>query len=55
VKNIFEWRTQLPVKGLQRSPLLALGAIGMYQLVWLEQHAPHLTPGKDRKPLFRAA
>jgi hypothetical protein len=55
LKNISEWRTQLPVKGLQRSQLLALGAIGMHQLVWLSQHEPHLTPGKGRKPLFRAA
>jgi hypothetical protein len=26
-KNVFEWRTQMPVKGLRRSQLLALGAI----------------------------
>ena len=30
-KNVFEWRTQMPVKGLQRSQLLALGAIVLYQ------------------------
>jgi len=54
-KNIFEWRTQLPVKGLQRSQLLALGAIVIYQLVLLYQHEQHLTPGKGMKPLFRAA
>lgn len=34
-KHVFEWRTQMPVKGLQRSQLLALGAIVMYQLVLL--------------------
>jgi Transposase DDE domain len=34
-KNVFEWRPQMPVKGLQRSPLLALGAIVIYQLVLL--------------------
>jgi hypothetical protein len=54
-KNMFEWRTQLPVKGLQRSPLLALGAIVIDQLVWLYQHEQHLTPGKGMKPLLRAA
>jgi hypothetical protein len=26
-KNIFEWRVKMPVKGLQRSQLLALGAV----------------------------
>jgi hypothetical protein len=26
-KNVFEWRVKMPVKGLQRSPLLALGAV----------------------------
>jgi hypothetical protein len=54
-KNIFEWRTQMPVKGLQRSQLLALGAIVIYQLVLLYQHEHHLTPGKGMKPLLRAA
>ena len=29
-KNVFEWRTQMPVQGLQRSQLLALGAIVIY-------------------------
>ena len=55
LKHIFAWRTPLPVNGLQRSPLLALGAIVMYHLVWLYHHAPHLTPGQGMKPLFRAA
>jgi hypothetical protein len=54
-KNIFEWRTQMPVKGLQRSQLLALGAIVIYQLVLLYQHEHYLTPGKGMKPLLRAA
>jgi hypothetical protein len=54
-KNIFEWRTQMPVKGLQRSQLLALGAIVIYQLVLLYQHDHHLIPGKGMKPLLRAA
>jgi hypothetical protein len=32
-KNVFEWRVKMPVKGLQRSQLLALGAVVVYQLV----------------------
>ena len=32
-KNIPDWRVKMPVKGLQRSQLLALGAIVVYQLV----------------------
>lgn len=54
-KNVFEWRTQMPVKGLQRSQLLALGAIVIYQLVLLYQHAHNLPRGKGIKPLLRAA
>jgi hypothetical protein len=54
-KNVFEWRTQMPVKGLQRSQLLALGAIVMYQVVLLYQHEHHLPLGKGIKPLLRAA
>lgn len=54
-KNVFEWRTQMPVKGLQRSQLLALGAIVIYQLVLLYQHEHHLPLGKGIKPLLRAA
>jgi hypothetical protein len=34
-KNICEWRVKMPVKGLQRSQLLALGAMVIYQLVLL--------------------
>ena len=37
-KNVFEWRVEMPVKGLQRSQLLALGALVMYQLVLFYQH-----------------
>jgi hypothetical protein len=32
-KNVFDWRTQLPVKGLRRSQRLALGAMVVSQLV----------------------
>ena len=38
-KNIFEWRGQLPVKGLKRCQLFALGAILLYQIVLLYQKA----------------
>jgi hypothetical protein len=55
VKNVFEWRTQMPVKGLQRSRLLALGAIAIDQLVLLYQHEHRLPLGKGIKPLLRAA
>jgi Transposase DDE domain len=54
-KTVFEWRTQMPVKGLRRSQLLALGAIVVYQLVLLYQHEHHLPLGKEIKPLLRAA
>jgi hypothetical protein len=54
-KNVFEWRPQMPVKGLQRSPLLALGAIVIYQLALLYQHEHNLPLGKGIKPLLRAA
>jgi hypothetical protein len=54
-KNVFAWRTQMPVKGLWRSQLLALGAIVIYQLVLLYQHEHHLPLGQGIKPLLRAA
>jgi hypothetical protein len=54
-KNIFEWRVKMPVKGLQRSQLLALGAVLVYQLVLLYQHEQHLPLAKGIKPLLRAA
>jgi DDE family transposase len=54
-KNIFEWRVKMPVKGLQRSQLLALGAVLVYQLVLRYQHEQHLPLGKGIKPLLRAA
>jgi Transposase DDE domain len=54
-KNVFEWRVKMPVKGLQRSQLLALGAVVIYQLVLLYQHEQNLPLGKGIKPLLRAA
>jgi hypothetical protein len=54
-KNVFEWRSQMPVKGLRRSQLLAMGAIFIYQLVLLYQHEQNLPVGKGIKALLRAA
>jgi hypothetical protein len=54
-KNVFEWRVKMPVKGLYRSQLLALGAVVVYQLVLLYQHEHDLPLGKGIKPLLRAA
>ena len=45
----------MPVKGLGRSQLLALGAIVVYQLGLLYQHEHNLPLGKGIKPLLRAA
>jgi hypothetical protein len=45
----------MPVKGLQRSQLLALGAVVVDQWVLLYQHEQHLPSGKGIKPLLRAA
>ena len=41
-KNVFEWRVKMPVKGLQRSQLLALGAVVLSQLVLLYHHERNL-------------
>lgn len=54
-KNIFEWRGQMPVKGLRRCQMLALGAIFVYQLVLLYQHQQQLPLGVGVKALLRAA
>jgi hypothetical protein len=54
-KNLFEWRGQMPVKGLRRCQLFALGAVLLYPLVWLYQHEQRLPVGVGIKPLLRAA
>jgi hypothetical protein len=54
-KNLFEWSGQLPVKGLRRCQLLALGAVLLYQLVLLYQHQHHQLVGVGSKALLRAA
>ena len=54
-KNIFGCGKNLPVKGLNKSQLFALGAIFLYQLVLLYQYEEHLGIGKGIKALLRAA
>jgi len=54
-KNIFEWRGQMPVKGLKRCQLLALGAILLYQIVLLYQYQQQQPIGVGVKALLRAA
>jgi hypothetical protein len=48
-KNLFEWGGQMPVKGLRRCQLLALGAVLLYQ------HHHHQPVGVGIKALLRAA
>ena len=54
-KNVFEWRGQVPVKGLKRTQLIVLGAVLLYQLVLLYQFEHDMPLGKGIKPLLRAA
>jgi len=54
-KNVFEWRVKMPVKGLNKTKLLALGAIFIYQLVLLYQYEQGKPVGKGIKAFLRAA
>jgi Transposase DDE domain len=54
-KDVFGWRTQMPVKGLVKTKLLALGAVFVYQVVLRYQHENQLPLGKGIKALLRAA
>jgi hypothetical protein len=54
-KNIFEWRGQMPVKGLNKCQLLALGAILLYQIVLAYQSEQQQPLGTGIKALLRAA
>ena len=54
-KNIFEWGGQVPVKGFQRTRLIVLGAVLLYQLVLLYQFEHGKPLGQAIKPLLRAA
>ncbi len=54
-KNIFEWGSQVPVKGLKRTQLIVLGAVFLYQVVLLYQFQHQRPVGVGIKPLLRAA
>jgi Transposase DDE domain len=54
-KDVFGWSKNMPVKGLNKSRLLGLGAIFLYQLVLFYQHENQLEVGKGIKALLRAA
>jgi hypothetical protein len=54
-KNTFEWRGQMPVKGLNKCQLLALGAILLYQFALLYQFQRQMPIGIGIKSLLRAA
>ena len=54
-KTVFDWRGQIPVKGLKRTQLIVLGAVLLYQLVLLYQFQNSKPLGRGIKPLLRAA
>lgn len=54
-KDFFGWRKNLPVTGLRKSQLFALGAIFLYQLILFYQYQEGLEVGKDIKALLKAA
>jgi hypothetical protein len=54
-KNVFEWGGQVPVKGLQRTQLIVLGAVLLYQLTLLYQFEHGKPLAQGIKPLLRAA
>jgi len=54
-KNIFEWRGQVPVKGLLSTQVFVLGAVLLYQLVLLYQFCMGKALGKNIKSFLRAA
>lgn len=54
-KDFFGWSKNMPVKGLNKSQLFALGAILLYQLVLLYQHEQGQEVGRGIKALLRAA
>jgi hypothetical protein len=54
-KNVFGWGPQMPVKGLRKTKLLALGAVFVYQVVLWYQDENNLPLGRGIKALLRAA
>lgn len=54
-KSVFDWHEQVPVKGLQRTSLILLAAVLLYQIVLLYQFDNGLPIGCGIKPLLKAA
>lgn len=54
-KSVFDWHDHVPVKGLQRTSLVLLAAVLLYQIVLLYQFERDLPLGRGIKPLLRAA
>lgn len=54
-KNVFEWGGQVSVHDLDRTRLIVLSAILLYQLVLLYQFEQNRPLGRGIKPLLRAA
>ena len=54
-KDFFGWQKNLPVKGLVKSQLFALGAILLYQLILFYQYEEGAEVGKGLKALLKAA
>lgn len=54
-KTVFEWRGQVPVKGLIPTQVFVLGAVLLYQLVLLYQFCMSKALGKNIKAFLRAA
>ena len=45
-KDVYDWRRKMPVKGLVKTQLIALGGVFLYQIALLYQHQLHQQPGK---------
>jgi hypothetical protein len=54
-KSVFDLHENVPVKGLQRTSLILLAAVLLYQIVLLYQFENGLPIGQGIKPLLRAA
>jgi hypothetical protein len=54
-KNVFEWGGHVPVKGLNRTQLIVLGAVLLYQLLLLYQFEQDKPLAQGIKPLLKAA
>ena len=54
-KTIFEWRGEVPVKGLLRTQVIVLGAVFLYQLVLLYQFCMGKALAKNVKSFLRAS